>query len=93
MSDDIDPDNFESFSIPEAMLQKIFDFSGDAEHSKGFILAYVTQSGKPMVYTKSQNQITEMGLRKALEKYLVTLEEAENMFGAGNDDSSDGGFE
>jgi hypothetical protein len=93
MSDDIDPDNFEPFALPEAMLQKLFDFSGDADHSKGFILAYVNQSGKPMIYTKSQNQIVEMGLRKALEKYLISLEEAENMFGASNDEPPEGGFE
>lgn len=93
MSDNIDPDNLGPFSIPEAMLQKLFEFSGDADHSKGFILAYVNQSGKPMIYTKSQNQIVEMGLRKALEKYLVDLEEAESMFGVNNDDPPEGGFE
>ena len=43
-----------------------------------------------MVYTKSQNQIIEMGLRKALEKYLITLEESETMFGAGNDEPENG---
>ena len=93
MSDDIDPENLSPFSIPEAMLEKLFEFSGDADHSKGFILAYVNQSGKPMVYTRSQNQIIEMGLRKALEKYLVGLEEAESMFGANNDDPPESGFE
>lgn len=90
MSDNIDPENLGVFSIPEAMLQKLFDFSGDADHSKGFILAYVDQNGKPMIYTKSQNQIIEMGLRKALEKYLISLEETETMFGAGNDEPENG---
>lgn len=90
MSDNVDPENLGVFSIPESMLQKLFEFSGDADHSKGFILAYVDQNGKPMIYTKSQNQIIEMGLRKALEKYLISLEEAETMFGAGNDDPENG---
>lgn len=90
MSNNIDPDNLGIFALPEAMLEKLFEFSGDADHSKGFILAYVNQDGKPMVYTKSQNQIIEMGLRKALEKYLITLEESETMFGAGNDDPENG---
>lgn len=85
MSNNIDPDNLNIFSIPESMLSKLFEFTGDADHSKGFILAYVDQDGKPMVYTRSQNQIIEMGLRKALEKYLISLEEAENMYGADND--------
>ncbi len=90
MSDNVDPENLGVFSIPESMLQKLFEFSGDADHSKGFILAYVDQNGKPMIYTKSQNQIIEMGLRKALEKYLISLEETETMFGAGNDDPENG---
>jgi len=90
VSDNVDPENLGVFSIPESMLQKLFEFSGDADHSKGFILAYVDQNGKPMIYTKSQNQIIEMGLRKALEKYLISLEEAETMFGAGNDDPENG---
>ena len=77
MSDNVDPENLGVFSIPESMLQKLFEFSGDADHSKGFILAYVDQNGKPMIYTKSQNQIIEMGLRKALEKYLIEIEGAD----------------
>ncbi len=85
MSNNIDPENLDSFSIPESLLEKLFELTGDADHSKGFILTYVNQSGKPMVYTRSQNQIVEMGLRKALEKYLISLEEAENMYGADSD--------
>ena len=64
----------------------MFEFTGDAHHSKGFILAFVTHSGKPLVYTKTQNQIVEMGLRKALEKYLVGIEEAEGMQAMDNED-------
>ena len=79
MGEDIDPENLEEFSIPEGVLTQLFEFSGDADHSKGFILAFVTHHGKPLVYTKTQNQIVEMGLRKALEKYLVGIEEAEGM--------------
>jgi UDP-N-acetylmuramate-alanine ligase len=89
VSNNIDPENLNIFSIPEAMLEKLFEFTGDADHSKGFILAYVDQQGKPMVYTRSQNQIIEMGLRKALEKYLISLEEAESMYGAENNDDPD----
>ena len=93
MSSDIDPDNLESFAIPESMLDQLFDFSGDAEHSKGFILAFVTQEGKPLVFTKTQNQIVEMGLRKALEKYLVGLEESESMLNLDGGDEPDLGLD
>jgi hypothetical protein len=33
-------------------------------------VAYVSQDGCPMIYTKVSNPIVEMGLVKALEKYL-----------------------
>jgi len=83
---DIDPDNFDSFKMPDSMLDTIFELSGDAGQHKGFILAFVTQDGKPLVYTRAQNQIIEMGLRKSLEKYLMNLEESETMFGFGDID-------
>jgi|TARA_R110000824_G_scaffold126117_2_gene285540 hypothetical protein len=86
MSEDIDPENLDSFSIPESLLEQLFEFSGSGDHSKGFILAFVTQQGKPLVYTKAQNQIVEMGLRKSLEKYLIGVEEAESMFNMGDDE-------
>ena len=86
MSKDIDPESLPPFSVPETLLDQLFEFSGDADHSKGFILAFVTQEGKPLVYTKTQNQIVEMGLRKALEKYLIGVEEAEGMLNMENED-------
>ena len=93
MSSDIDPDNLDSLAIPESMLEQLFDFSGDAEHSKGFILAFVTQDGKPLVFTKTQNQIVEMGLRKALEKYLIGLEESESMLNLDDGEGPDLGLD
>jgi len=86
MSEDIDPENLDSFSIPASLLEQLFEFSGSGDHSKGFILAFVTQQGKPFVYTKAQNQIVEMGLRKSLEKYLIGVEEAESMFNMDDDE-------
>lgn len=85
MSDNIDPDNLDSFVMPDSLLDTIFELSGEASQHKGFILAFVTQEGKPIVYTRAQNQIIEMGLRKALEKYLLNLEESETMLGFGDD--------
>ena len=89
MSDNINPENLSNFKMPESLLNKIYELSGEAEHTKGFILAFSTQEGKPLVFTRAQNQITEMGLRKALEKYLINLEETESIYG-GPQDESDG---
>ena len=81
MSDNIDPENLGNFVMPESILEKIFELSGDANQSKGLILAFVDQHGKPIVYTRTQNQIIEMGLRKSLEKYLLETEETEGLYG------------
>ena len=80
----------QTFSMPENLLEQIFEFTGGAEHSKGFIIAYADQNGKPLVYTRAQNQIVEMGLRKSLEKYLLNIEEAESMYNMENEDPDAG---
>ncbi len=90
MTDNINPESLRTFSMPENLLEQIFEFTGGAEHSKGFIIAYADQNGKPLVYTRAQNQILEMGLRKSLEKYLVGLEESEAMHNTENEDPESG---
>ena len=78
MSSDIDPENLTPFQIPEAFLEQLFEFTGNAdEQSKGFLLCYTDQNGSPMILSKVGTQIVEMGLRKALEKYLIQIEEAD----------------
>ena len=78
MSSDIDPENLTPFQIPEDFLEQLFEFTGNAdEQSKGFLLCYTDQSGSPMILSKVGTQIVDMGLRKALEKYLIQIEEAD----------------
>ena len=76
---EFNPEEIPEFRVPQQLLEKIFELSGESEHNRGFILAMVDQAGKPVVFTKSQNQIVDMGLRKSLEKYLIELEESENL--------------
>tara|TARA_Y100001951_G_C11128995_1_gene177155 strand:- start:114 stop:389 length:276 start_codon:yes stop_codon:yes gene_type:complete len=74
------------FSVPESFLDKMYEFTGNGEDG-GFILAYVNQQGKPMIQCKISSQIIEMGLRKALEKFLGDMELGEKtaIDGDGND--------
>ncbi len=67
-----DPDEFEfaTFQVPESFLDKLHEFSGSSDGNRGFILAMVSQSGRPVVLSKTDNQVVDMGLRKALEIYL-----------------------
>jgi hypothetical protein len=76
---DIDPDNLPIFQLPEPFLNKIFELTGnESDKNKGFVLSYVAHDGRPMVYARSETQIVEMGLRKALERYLTEMERAED---------------
>ena len=82
----MDSENFDNtdlppFIFPSAFLDQIFEFTGSTEGNRGFVLVSVNQDGAPTVYTKADNQIIEMGLRKALEKYLLDSEEAEHYNG------------
>tara|TARA_R110001592_G_scaffold130031_7_gene343081 strand:- start:6323 stop:6583 length:261 start_codon:yes stop_codon:yes gene_type:complete len=70
-----------NFVLPESFLNQLFEFSGSTDGNKGFILAFVNQEGSPMIYTKADNQIIEMGLRKAIERYILDSEEAESYNG------------
>jgi len=71
MKKDKGPEEFKNFKIPENYFNRLFEFTGSQEESsKGFICAYVNQEGYPLIYTKIASPIVEMGLIKALEKYL-----------------------
>jgi hypothetical protein len=72
-----DPDNIEQFNIPASMIEQLFEFTGSTEDNRGFILAHVNQAGDVVVCQRVESQIIDLGLRKALEKYLVDLEDSE----------------
>lgn len=76
---DVDPDNLPTFQMPESFMNKLFELTGnEVEKNRGFVLSYVSHDGRPMVYARAETQIIEMGLRKALEKYLAEMERAED---------------
>jgi hypothetical protein len=82
----IDPNQLNNFQIPENILDRLFEFTGSAsDQSKGFILAYVDQHGNPMIYCRSGTQIVDMGIRKALENYLIEIENADSTFDTGEE--------
>jgi hypothetical protein len=74
---DFDPEEINSFCIPESFLKRLYDFTGSSEKDRGFCLAYVNQLGQVMVIQKAESQIIDLGLRKAIEKFLIDMEEAE----------------
>jgi len=80
-NDDSEDFPMENFRLPESFLEQLFEFSGSTDGNRGILLAFVNQDGSPLIYSKSDNQIIEMGLRKAVEKFLLDSEEAEHLNG------------
>tara|TARA_B110000196_G_C20897581_1_gene544370 strand:+ start:308 stop:574 length:267 start_codon:yes stop_codon:yes gene_type:complete len=72
-----DPNNIPEFVLPDKLLEQIYEFSGTGDSAKGFLLAFVGQNGSPAIYTKTDTQIVEMGLRKAVEQYLEQSEQTD----------------
>jgi hypothetical protein len=69
-----DPADVPHFALPDKLLNQIYEFSGAGDHSKGFVLFFVGESGSPLIYSKTENQIVELGLRKAAEEFLRQAE-------------------
>jgi len=64
----------EAFSIPSGFVEKIYEISGDSDKHKGVIMVAANESGDPIVYSKFDSAITELGLLKALSQYLTRME-------------------
>jgi hypothetical protein len=76
---DIDPENLETFHIPESVLNELFELTGESESNRGFLLACVGQDGKPFIYSKAASQVIELGIRKAVEEYLIEIQEGNSL--------------
>ena len=77
--------SFNRFEIPSGILDKLYEVSGGSESYKGFIIAYSTEKGEPVIHTKCDTRLTEYGLKGALESYLTSgaeetfeIEDSEN---------------
>ena len=64
----------EAFSIPSGFVEKLYEISGDSDKHKGVIMVAANESGDPIVYSKFDSAITELGLLKALSQYLTRME-------------------
>ena len=66
---------FNKFKVPKKTLDQLYEVTGGTNNYKGFIIAYATENGEPIVYTKCDTQMTEYALHKALESFLARSEE------------------
>lgn len=61
---------FKEFSLPDKLLQDIYELSGSAECHKGFIIAYANEQGVPIIYSSCDSQMTESALLKSIEDFV-----------------------
>lgn len=79
-----DEEEFEDFFIPESFLRELYELTGNFDSNRGFLLACVGQDGRPFIYHKSANEIVELGIRKAVEDYLIEINEGNSLDFLGN---------
>ena len=78
---DLDPQGLPAFSLPPKLIDQLYEFSGNSEGTRGFVLVHINQDGTPVVYFKSDTQIIELGLRKAMEQFILDFEEVDKPIG------------
>ena len=61
---------FKEFTLPEKILNQLYELTGGPEAYKGFKIAYSDENATPIIYTNCDSQITESGLIRSIENYL-----------------------
>jgi len=67
---------FKRFDVPQKVLDQLYELTGGSGAYKGFIIAYSSEKGEPIVHTKCDSQVTEYGLHKALESYISDYDQS-----------------
>lgn len=75
--EEFEPEEQPEFSIPESLVNKLYELSGDSDKYKGLIIACISEKGNPIIYHRFDSMITELGLKKALSDFLERSEELE----------------
>jgi hypothetical protein len=58
------------FRIPDSLLRKLFEFSGNKDGTRGIIFVATDYDGDPYIFQKADNTTLESGLKRVLETYL-----------------------
>ena len=58
------------FFIPDKTISKLYDISGGVDRNKGVIMIACNENGDPIIYSKYQDSVTELGMKQALNNWL-----------------------
>jgi hypothetical protein len=61
---------FKNFNLPEKVLNELYELTGKEGAYKGLVLAYASENGEPVIFSKFDSTVVEYALQKALEQYL-----------------------
>ena len=70
---------FKKYQVPTKIVNDLYESSCKSGAYKGLIIAYCTEKGDPVVFSRCDTKITEMGLKKALEEFLTPVEMTEDI--------------
>lgn len=62
------------FELPQKLMGELYEATGGADKHKGFFLIACDEQGNPNICCQCDSSLTELGLLKALEKYLEVSE-------------------
>lgn len=71
---------FKEFQIPPTFFDKLYEFTGASENTRGFILFYVSGKDEPMVRSSFRNSLVELALLKTVSDYVASQQ---TVFGGG----------
>lgn len=66
---------FNKFEVPTKLLDELYELTGGPKAYKGLIVAYATENGEPVVYSKFDSQVIEYALHKAIETYMMKIDQ------------------
>jgi hypothetical protein len=69
---------FKEFEIPKTFFDKLYEFTGSGESTRGFVLCYISNKDEPVVRCALSNPIVELALLKTMQDYVKSQE---TMFG------------
>lgn len=69
---------FKEFEIPSTFFDKLYEFTGGGESTKGFILCYISNKDEPVIRSAFKNSVVELALLKTMQDYAKSQE---TMFG------------
>lgn len=75
---------FKEFQIPQTFFDKLYEFTGGGESTRGFVLFYISNGDQPIIRSAFRNSVVELALMKTISDFAKSQQ---TQFGGGEEDS------